>query len=135
MAPTPGPQEGGCRRLGTVSGRLWSFLLFASSWCLSLPQVRSSLGTNILSAVAAFAGTAILLMDFGVTNWVRWQMSRGVLNLEGWMIRAAGRTREDPIVGSPGPFPEPAAPIDLTRVLTPWPYPKIGCGGKGDEAW
>ncbi|OBS58801.1 hypothetical protein A6R68_10129 [Neotoma lepida] len=37
--------------------------------------VRSSLGTNILSAMAAFAGTAILLMDFGVTNWVRWQMS------------------------------------------------------------
>lgn len=37
----------------------------------SLPlQVRSSLGTNILSAMAAFAGTAILLMDFGVTNWV-----------------------------------------------------------------
>uniref|UniRef100_A0A2K6LC46 Membrane spanning 4-domains A15 n=1 Tax=Rhinopithecus bieti TaxID=61621 RepID=A0A2K6LC46_RHIBE len=31
--------------------------------------VRSSLGTNILSAMAAFAGTAILLMDFGVTNW------------------------------------------------------------------
>uniref|UniRef100_A0A2K6LC34 Membrane spanning 4-domains A15 n=1 Tax=Rhinopithecus bieti TaxID=61621 RepID=A0A2K6LC34_RHIBE len=28
-----------------------------------------SLGTNILSAMAAFAGTAILLMDFGVTNW------------------------------------------------------------------
>ncbi|KAM9660321.1 membrane-spanning 4-domains subfamily A member 15 [Trichechus inunguis] len=31
--------------------------------------VRSSLGTNILSAMAAFAGTVILLMDFGVTNW------------------------------------------------------------------
>ncbi|KAI2560216.1 membrane-spanning 4-domains subfamily A member 15 isoform 3 [Homo sapiens] len=30
--------------------------------------VRSSLGTNILSVMAAFAGTAILLMDFGVTN-------------------------------------------------------------------
>lgn len=42
--------------------------------CLSLLQVRSSLGTNILSAMAAFAGTAILLMDFGVTNWVRCQM-------------------------------------------------------------
>lgn len=38
--------------------------------CLSLVQVRSSLGTNILSAMAAFAGTAILLMDFGVTSWV-----------------------------------------------------------------
>ncbi|XP_023071633.2 membrane-spanning 4-domains subfamily A member 15 isoform X2 [Piliocolobus tephrosceles] len=31
--------------------------------------VRSSLGTNILSAMVAFAGTAILLLDFGVTNW------------------------------------------------------------------
>lgn len=40
---------------------------------VSLMQVRSSLGTNILSAMAAFAGTAILLMDFGVTNWVRFQ--------------------------------------------------------------
>ncbi|KAM8928880.1 LOW QUALITY PROTEIN: membrane-spanning 4-domains subfamily A member 15-like [Lycaon pictus] len=32
--------------------------------------VRSSLGMNILSAMAAFAGTAVLLMDFGVTSWV-----------------------------------------------------------------
>ncbi|XP_017386269.1 membrane-spanning 4-domains subfamily A member 15 [Cebus imitator] len=31
--------------------------------------VRNSLGTNILSAMAAFAVTAMLLMDFGVTNW------------------------------------------------------------------
>uniref|UniRef100_A0A2I2YTB7 Membrane spanning 4-domains A15 n=1 Tax=Gorilla gorilla gorilla TaxID=9595 RepID=A0A2I2YTB7_GORGO len=38
--------------------------------------VRSSLGTNILSVVAAFAGTAILLMDFGVTNW---DVDRGYL--------------------------------------------------------
>ncbi|XP_019511493.1 PREDICTED: membrane-spanning 4-domains subfamily A member 15 isoform X1 [Hipposideros armiger] len=38
--------------------------------------VRSSLGTNILSALAAFAGTAILLMDFGVTNW---DVGRGYL--------------------------------------------------------
>uniref|UniRef100_A0A5F5PV56 Membrane spanning 4-domains A15 n=1 Tax=Equus caballus TaxID=9796 RepID=A0A5F5PV56_HORSE len=38
--------------------------------------VRSSLGTNILSATAAFAGTAILLMDFGVTNW---DVGRGYL--------------------------------------------------------
>lgn len=36
----------------------------------SLPQVRSGLGTNILSAAAAFSGTAVLLMDFGVTSWV-----------------------------------------------------------------
>ncbi|ELV12902.1 Membrane-spanning 4-domains subfamily A member 15 [Tupaia chinensis] len=38
--------------------------------------VRSSLGTNILSSMAAFAGTAILLMDFGVTNW---DVGRGYL--------------------------------------------------------
>ncbi|KAM6160723.1 membrane-spanning 4-domains subfamily A member 15-like [Erethizon dorsatum] len=38
--------------------------------------VRSSLGTNILSAMAAFAGTAILLMDFGVTSW---DVGRGYL--------------------------------------------------------
>ncbi|XP_040111827.1 membrane-spanning 4-domains subfamily A member 15 isoform X1 [Oryx dammah] len=38
--------------------------------------VRISLGTNILSAMAAFAGTAILLMDFGVTNW---DVGRGYL--------------------------------------------------------
>ncbi|XP_055987969.1 membrane-spanning 4-domains subfamily A member 15 [Sorex fumeus] len=38
--------------------------------------VRTSLGTNILSATAAFAGTAILLMDFGVTNW---DVGRGYL--------------------------------------------------------
>ncbi|XP_008583833.1 PREDICTED: LOW QUALITY PROTEIN: membrane-spanning 4-domains subfamily A member 15 [Galeopterus variegatus] len=38
--------------------------------------VRGSLGTNILSAMAAFAGTAILLMDFGVTNW---DVGRGYL--------------------------------------------------------
>ncbi|XP_039327084.1 membrane-spanning 4-domains subfamily A member 15 isoform X1 [Saimiri boliviensis] len=38
--------------------------------------VRSSLGTNILSAMVAFAGTAILLMDFGVTNW---DVGRGYL--------------------------------------------------------
>uniref|UniRef100_A0A8C0HXI8 Membrane spanning 4-domains A15 n=1 Tax=Balaenoptera musculus TaxID=9771 RepID=A0A8C0HXI8_BALMU len=38
--------------------------------------VRSSLGTNILSVMAAFAGTAILLMDFGVTNW---DVGRGYL--------------------------------------------------------
>ncbi|XP_032139166.1 membrane-spanning 4-domains subfamily A member 15 isoform X2 [Sapajus apella] len=40
--------------------------------------VRSSLGTNILSAMAAFAGTAILLMDFGVTNW---DVGRGYLGM------------------------------------------------------
>ncbi|KAM4845172.1 membrane-spanning 4-domains subfamily A member 15 isoform 2-T2 [Thomomys bottae] len=38
--------------------------------------VRSSLGTNVLSAMAAFAGTAILLMDFGVANW---DVGRGYL--------------------------------------------------------
>jgi hypothetical protein len=77
--PKPLGREGGCRRLGTVSvlSPLCLFLLL-----LFLPQLKSSLGTNILSAMAAFAGTAILLMDFGVTNWVCWQMSQGVINPE-----------------------------------------------------
>ena len=65
---TRGPREAWC-------GRLLSLLLLPPPLFPpsppSLPlQVRSSLGTNILSAMAAFAGTAILLMDFGVTNWV-----------------------------------------------------------------
>lgn len=60
------------------------------------PQVRSSLGTNILSAMAAFAGTAILLMDFGVTNWVCWQMFPG----------RASRSQDSPVVRSPGLFAE-----------------------------
>ncbi|XP_023419165.1 membrane-spanning 4-domains subfamily A member 15 [Cavia porcellus] len=38
--------------------------------------VRSGLGTNILSAAAAFSGTAVLLMDFGVTSW---DVGRGYL--------------------------------------------------------
>lgn len=71
--------EGGCGKLGTVSvlSPLCLFLLL-----LFLPQLKSSLGTNILSAMAAFSGTAILLMDFGVTNWVCWQMSQEVINPE-----------------------------------------------------
>lgn len=85
---------------------------------LSFPQVRSSLGTNVLSAMAAFAGTAILLMDFGVTNWVCWQTSLGVINLERKGLQAA-RTRDNPRVCSPGLFAEPDAPIDHMRVLTP----------------
>lgn len=64
---SPGRGKAECARLGT--GRVVTshpLLLLASS----LVQVRSSLGASILSAMAAFAGTAILLMDFGVTNWV-----------------------------------------------------------------
>lgn len=54
------------------------FPLLLSLRSLSVLQVRSSLGTNILSALAAFAGTAILLMDFGVTNWVCFQTPAAV---------------------------------------------------------
>uniref|UniRef100_A0A8C9AB36 Membrane spanning 4-domains A15 n=1 Tax=Prolemur simus TaxID=1328070 RepID=A0A8C9AB36_PROSS len=58
-------------------GPCWGGACFIISGSLSVAAeknrtsclVRSSLGTNILSAMAAFAGTAILLMDFGVTNW------------------------------------------------------------------
>lgn len=74
QAPGPG------RRMQETGHSVLSPLCL--SLFLSLPQVRSSLGTNILSAMAAFAGTAILLMDFGVTNWVCWQMSQGVINPE-----------------------------------------------------
>lgn len=67
---------------------------------LSFPQVRSSLGTNILSAMAAFAGTAILLMDFGVTNWVCWQMSQGVINPERCGLwPGPGKIQESAVLG------------------------------------
>lgn len=73
----PGCGRVGCGRLGTRTAvascppSSSSSLPPAPHPLLSLPvQVRSSLGTNILSAMAAFAGTAILLMDFGVTSWV-----------------------------------------------------------------
>lgn len=78
------PLPPGCGRVGCGAGGLGPgqllppalpppphlFPLLPTPSCLSLVQVRSSLGTNILSAMAAFAGTAILLMDFGVTSWV-----------------------------------------------------------------
>ncbi|XP_068964614.1 membrane-spanning 4-domains subfamily A member 15 isoform X2 [Petaurus breviceps papuanus] len=38
--------------------------------------VKSSLGMNIINVIASFAATAILLMDFGVTNW---DVGRGYL--------------------------------------------------------
>lgn len=60
------------------------FPLLLSLLSLSIPQVRSSLGTNILSATAAFAGTAILLMDFGVTNWVCFQTPPAVGRCGEW---------------------------------------------------
>ncbi|EHB02051.1 Membrane-spanning 4-domains subfamily A member 15 [Heterocephalus glaber] len=68
----PGRPQWGCPGL-----HVHLRLQFVLSGCLSVAAershtgclVRSSLGTNILSATAAFAGTAILLMDFGVTSW------------------------------------------------------------------
>ncbi|XP_066216108.1 LOW QUALITY PROTEIN: membrane-spanning 4-domains subfamily A member 15 [Saccopteryx leptura] len=55
----------------------WGAALFITSGSLSVAAekshtsclVRSSLGMNIFSAMAAFSGTAVLLMDFGVTSW------------------------------------------------------------------
>ena len=76
----------------------------------SLPlQVRSSLGTNILSTMAAFAGTAILLMDFGVTNWVCCPTSPGVGKLEEEQqpIQEAARVGGREVVG-PWASAEPA---------------------------
>lgn len=83
---TRGWQEA-CGRLPGQSCGLLSLLLLppplSPPFPPSLPlQVRISLGTHILSAMAAFAGTAILLMDFGVTNWVCCPTSPGVGKLE-----------------------------------------------------
>uniref|UniRef100_A0A2K5DZ03 Membrane spanning 4-domains A15 n=1 Tax=Aotus nancymaae TaxID=37293 RepID=A0A2K5DZ03_AOTNA len=68
--------------LGTVSRERATTFIISGSLSVAAEKnhtsclVRSSLGTNILSAMAAFAGTAILLMDFGVTNW---DVGRGYL--------------------------------------------------------
>lgn len=62
---------------------------------LSLLQVRSSLGTNILSALAAFAGTAVLLMDFGVTNWVCFQMPPAVGQRGEWQSHIGGWVKQE----------------------------------------
>lgn len=48
---------------------------------------------NILSSMAAFAGTAILLMDFGVTNWVCLQTSPAMGNVEGNMENGGAVSR------------------------------------------
>uniref|UniRef100_F7BEL7 Membrane spanning 4-domains A15 n=1 Tax=Ornithorhynchus anatinus TaxID=9258 RepID=F7BEL7_ORNAN len=62
----------------------WGGLCFIISGSLSVAAeknhtnclVKSSLGMNLVSTIASFAGTAILLMDFGVTNW---DVGRGYL--------------------------------------------------------
>lgn len=74
-------------------------LLFMS---VSLLQVRGSLGMNVLSALAASAGTAFLLMDFGVTSWVccqtppEWEYSEDVRATSGGGGRQEGVTGEAP---------------------------------------
>ncbi|XP_059565201.1 membrane-spanning 4-domains subfamily A member 12-like [Myotis daubentonii] len=77
IASTPIHGRAGYRRLGLLD-LSFSPHLFPLSFpsCLSLVQVSSSLRTNILRAMAAFAGSAILLMDFGVTHW---DVGRGYL--------------------------------------------------------
>lgn len=72
------PWQGGLLPPSSLLSPPGLFRLLLSLLPVSLLQVRSSLGTNILSAMAAFAGTAILLMDFGVTNWVCCQTPPGV---------------------------------------------------------
>ncbi|XP_036993598.1 membrane-spanning 4-domains subfamily A member 15 isoform X1 [Artibeus jamaicensis] len=73
LRPTETFLTGEPKALGfVISGSLSVAAEKSHTSCL----VRSSLGTNILSAMAAFAGTAILLMDFGVTNW---DVGRGYL--------------------------------------------------------
>ncbi|XP_040495101.1 membrane-spanning 4-domains subfamily A member 18-like [Ursus maritimus] len=70
------PWQGGLLPPSSLLSPPGLFRLLLSLLPVSLLQVRTSLGTNILSAMAAFAGTAILLMDFGVTNW---DVGRGYL--------------------------------------------------------
>lgn len=68
----------------------------------SLVQVRSSLGMNILSSMAAFAGTAILLMEFFVINWVCLQTSPAVGNVENGRAISRGWGRSSFAI--PGPW-------------------------------
>lgn len=89
-ATAPGHGKAGLGGLGRgellpfVLSPPFCFPLLLSLLSLSILQVRSSLGTNILSATAAFAGTAILLMDFGVTNWVCFQTPPAVGRCGEW---------------------------------------------------
>ncbi|XP_055439371.1 membrane-spanning 4-domains subfamily A member 15 isoform X1 [Bubalus kerabau] len=90
--------------------------------------VRSSLGTNILSTMAAFAGTAILLMDFGVTNWVCCLTSPGVGKLEEEQqpIQEAARVGGREVVG-PWASAEPANPKRPPGVYGPQdPTSRVG---------
>ena len=110
----------------------------ASRLCSFPLQVRSSLGTNILSAMAAFAGTAILLMDFGVTNWVccltlpkEWE------NLEkdtATSRRGRGESLQHQEAWGPGPRQGLPIPRDPMSIWTPRPYPRDGRGDNGEAA-
>lgn len=72
---------------------------------------------NILSAMAAFAGTAILLVGFDVTNWVCFQMPQQWENMEnGGAISKAWGRQEFTAPGGQGPGP---VPLYLMSMLTP----------------
>lgn len=86
-------------------------------------QVGSSLRMNILRAMAAFAGSAILLMDFGVTNWVCFQMPHPPPQWEnmenGRVISRRGGRQKFTALGGQGPglwqgLPVPLDPMSMT---------------------
>lgn len=129
-APAARPREGCVRRPRCSTAAPCPF----SSPCLfplllSLRQVRSSLGTNSLSAMAAFAATAVLLMDFGVTNWVCCQTHRSG---DTWENKRAmpWRWGEAGVCSPRRPralaLAEPARP-NRSHV----PTPRMGSGGTG----
>lgn len=105
IASTPNHGRAGYRRLGLLD-LSFSPHLFPLSFpsCLFLMQVSSSLRTNILRAMVAFAGSAILLMDFGVTNWVCFQMPQQWENMEnGRVISRTGGRQKFTAPGGQGP--------------------------------
>lgn len=105
VATTPNHGRAGHRRLGFLD-LSFSPCLFPLSFpsCLSLVQVSSSLRADILRALVAFAGSAILLMDFGVTNWVCFQMPQQWENMEnGRVISRTGGRQKFTALGSQGP--------------------------------
>lgn len=78
---------------------------------------------NVLSALGAFAGTAILLSDFGVTSWVccqtpqEWECSEDVRATSGGGGAPCGGGRQEGVTGeAPGSWAgaEPVSPDSPT---------------------
>ncbi|CAK7308231.1 Membrane-spanning 4-domains subfamily A member 15 [Vulpes lagopus] len=105
-----------------ISGSLSVAAEKSHSSCL----VRGSLGMNVLSALAASAGTAFLLMDFGVTSWVccqtppEWEYSEDVRATSGG--GESSPRSSPPTVGVKPPTLKPARGSQ-------------GRGGPGRKSW